>query len=92
MARIITKELAEKIAKKLDAKIDKRSNRAHDIALIYYEGRLIADFGIRRGSRDLGHDHVPGNIFLRPHQARLLGQCTINKDGWLEIVRQKGLL
>jgi hypothetical protein len=33
----------------------------HQLAIIEYEGKRIAQFGIRRGSRrDQGHDHVPG--------------------------------
>ncbi len=50
MARIITKELAQKIAKKLGAEVVTETS-AHDIAYVYEGGRLIASFGIRRGQR-----------------------------------------
>jgi hypothetical protein len=74
MATIITKELAERIAAKLQAVSHPKKNRPHDLYCIYYEGRLIAHFGIRRASRkDQGHDHVPGQIRVSPNQARLLG-------------------
>lgn len=43
----ITKELAIKIAKKLGAEIQNRGG-AHDLAKVYYKGKLIAHFGIRR--------------------------------------------
>ena len=63
---IITKELALKIVKKLKAKVVTRA-KPHDIALVDHEGKMVASFGIRRGSRkDQGHDHIPHQIFLRP--------------------------
>ncbi len=87
----ITKELAEEIAKKLKAK--KRTGTAHDIALIHHEGKLVASFGIRRGSRkDTGHDHIPGQIFLGARNARLLGECPLSRNDWLKIMGEKGKL
>jgi len=87
---IITKELALEIAKKLKAKIVKHT-KAHDIAVVYHKGKLIANFGIRRGSnRNLGHDHIPEQIFLRVRDARLLGQCPLSREDWVKILREKG--
>jgi len=88
----ITKELALKIAKKLNAEIVIREG-AHDIALVRHEGKLVAQFGIRRGSKkDAGHDHVPEQIFLRPRQARLLGQCPLSREEWVRILTDKGMI
>lgn len=93
MATIITKELALRIAKKLDARIETRSNKPHDIACIYHAGNLVAHFGIRRGSdKSLGHDHVPKDIFVRMSQARLLGQCPMSKQEWLDEMQRQGRL
>jgi len=89
---IITKELALEIVKKLKAKVVKRA-KAHDIALIEHEGRIIAQFGIRRGSKkDLGHDHIPEQIFLRPKQAKELGQCPLSGEDWIRIITEKGMV
>ncbi len=88
----ITKELAKNIAKKLGAE-HKKKTTAHDFYVIYHQGKPIANFGIRRGSRkELGHDHVPSQIFLRPHDARLLGQCPMSREQWLRKMSAKGLL
>ncbi|MBM4027621.1 MAG: hypothetical protein FJ280_19790 [Planctomycetes bacterium] len=88
----ITRELALKIAKKLHAEIVERGG-AHDIALVRHEGKLIAQFGIRRGSnKEAGHDHVPEQIFLRARQARLLGQCPLSREEWVKIVAEKGMI
>lgn len=85
----ITKELALQIAKKLKAKIVKR--KAHDIAVVEHEGKMIAQFGIRRGSRkDLGHDHIPGQIYVGPKDAKLLGECPLKREDWIEIIADKG--
>ena len=60
MATIITKELAERIAAKLQAVSHPKKNRPHDLYRVYHEGVFIAHFGIRRSSKkDQGHDHVP---------------------------------
>jgi hypothetical protein len=90
--RIITKELALKIAKKLGAKIS-TAGKAHDLAMIFHEEKLIASFGIRRGSsRDQGHDHISKDLHLSPSKARLLAQCPLTPEKWLEIMREKGLV
>lgn len=88
----ITKELALSIAKKLKAQVVK-TTKIHDIAAVYHGDKLIAHFGIRRGSRkDLGHDHIPQQIFLRPRDARLLGQCPLKREDWVKILSEKNKL
>ena len=90
---IITKELALSIAKKLKADVKKRPKKAHDMAFVYHEGKLVASFGIRRGSRkDLGHDHVSGQLYVRPREARLLGECPLLREDWIAIMAEKGML
>jgi hypothetical protein len=89
---IITKELALKIAKKLNAQI-RCTTKAHDIAEVIHQGRLIATFGIRRGSnKNLGHDHIPHQIFVGARDARLLGQCPLSREQWLQIITDKGMV
>jgi len=69
----ITKELARKIIKKLGGEV-LQSSSAHEHVVVREAGRVIAQFGIRRGSnKDASHDHVPGDIHVSPRQARLLG-------------------
>lgn len=58
---VITKELALRIVKKLNAKAQQRSNRPHDLACVLEGDKLLVQFGIWRGSnKNLGHDHIPG--------------------------------
>jgi hypothetical protein len=58
---MITKDHAAKIAARLRATI--WPGGIHDIAVIEFEGKRIAQFRIRRGSRrDAGHDHIPASI------------------------------
>lgn len=87
---VITKELAGKIARKLKAKLRKQSRR-HDIFAVYHEGKMVAQFGIRRGSKkNLGHDHIPEQIFVGTRDARLLGQCPLKREDWVKIITEKG--
>ncbi len=91
MARIITKQHAVKIAKKLKATF--RESRAHSHADIYHEGQLIASFGIRRGSeKDQGHDHVQSDLHVNNSQAKLLAACPLTHDEWIGIMRDKGYI
>ena len=91
MARIVTKEHAIKIAKKLKASI--LEEKAHSYAEIFYDGKLIARFGIRRGSeKDKGHDHVQKDLHVNGHQARLLAACPLSREDWLELMKKKALL
>ena len=93
MATIITKELAEAIARKLGAACHSKKNRPHDLYVVYHAGRRIAQFGVRRSSRkDQGHDHIPGEIFVSPSQARLLGQCPMTRDEWVQALTRKGVI
>jgi hypothetical protein len=44
----ITKDLAQKIVNKLEMDVDAGNN--HDLAKCYIGGKLVASFGLRRGS------------------------------------------
>jgi hypothetical protein len=91
--RIITKEHALRIVRKLEAQVFSRDKKAHDIAMVFHNGKCIAQFGVRRGSeKDLGHDHISRDLHLGPHKARLLAQCPLTRDQWIQIMREKGLI
>jgi len=88
---MITKDHAAKIAAKLRATF--RQGGGHDIAIIEYEGKRIAQFGIRRGSRrDSGHDHIPASIYVSARSALDLARCPMSYGQWIEALREKGLI
>ncbi|HLG14539.1 MAG TPA: hypothetical protein VJH03_08570 [Blastocatellia bacterium] len=88
---MLTKKHAEDIAKKLHAEI--RHKKAHDLAVVEYNGQRVLQFGIRRGSRnDSGHDHLPNNLHLHPRDALLLAQCPLSREEWLRRMKEKGLI
>ena len=93
MATIITKDLAESIAHKLQAVCSTKKNRPHDLYVVYHAGHRIAQFGIRRSSkRNQGHDHIPGAIHVTPNQTRLLGQCPMSREEWVEKMIEKNVI
>lgn len=88
---MITKDHAARIAAKLRATVRQGGN--HDIAVIEYEGRRVAQFGIRRGSRrDAGHDHIPASIYVSARAALDLAPCPMSYEQWIEVLREKGLI
>ncbi|MCP4659367.1 MAG: hypothetical protein GY856_28485 [bacterium] len=76
---ILNQEDAYAIARKLRAEIVTR-RKAHDLALVYHEDVVVAKFGIRRGRKDLGHDHIMADIFLSPHDASRLAGCSMTRN------------
>jgi hypothetical protein len=89
----ITKQMALNIVKKLGATATARPKKRHEWVEVRHEGRVVAMFGIRRGSgKDIPHDHIPSQLYLRPRQARLLGECPMTREAWLRIMAEKGML
>jgi len=87
---VFTQKHAATIASKLKCRIVE--GRRHAIAMLYEAGRLIASFGIRRGSREEPHDYIPKQLHLTQKQCRELCDCTRNRENIIEILRTKGLL
>jgi hypothetical protein len=81
---------AKAIAKKLGATLEK--GRKHDIAVIKYSGKVITQFGIRRGSGNLGHDYIPGQIHVTNRQAKLLRQCPMSFEDWIAVLKEKHII
>lgn len=93
MATVITKDLAQRITRKLEAVLHPKKNRPHDLYVVYHEQQRITQFGIRRASRkDQSHDHVPAAIRLSPNEARLLGQCPMTRADWVAEMIEKGVI
>jgi len=88
--RTLTSKEAEQIAAKLEAEI--KEGRGHARALIRWQGRIVASYGIRRGSRETSHDYVPKQIFLTFRETLDLARCPLTKEGYFEILRQRGKL
>jgi hypothetical protein len=92
MGQTITKQQTEKIVRKLGAEVE-TGRKAHDIASVYYQGQLVAQFGIRRGSsKDSGHGHIASDLYLTMHQARELARCPLSYDAWIAILKSKGVI
>jgi len=92
MSRTITKEHAEKIVKKLRARVV-TARAAHDLAQVFYDDVLIVEFGIRRGSsKDLGHPFLPNDLQLTHRQTLDLANCPLSYEKWVELMQSKGLI
>jgi hypothetical protein len=84
----IDKVMAEKIVKKLNGSIRKGSD--HDVVQVFEDGKLVASFGLRRGSsKDSGHDYIPGQIHVTKKQALDLGNCPMSRVQWVEVLKEK---
>lgn len=81
---------AEAIAGKLGCTI--KEGKRHRLAQLRHEGKLVMMFGIRRGSREEGHDYLPRQLHLTPKQCRELRDCTLSKEAYLDVLKQKSLL
>jgi hypothetical protein len=92
MSPPITKEHAEKIQRKLKAKV-LTYRSAHDLAQFFHQGVLIVQFGLRRGSnKSLGHGHIPDDLHISQRQALDLARCPLSLDQYIDILKQKGFI
>lgn len=83
----MTREHADKITRKLSAEID-TSGRAHDLATVYFKGKPVIQFSIRRSSRkETGHGHLTEDLGLPAFQVRRLADCPMSYDEWVTRMR-----
>jgi len=87
---VIGKREAEDIAKKVRA--DRRAGRKHDVILVRHGGKLVAQYGIRRGSGNPGHGYVAKQLHVSAQQARDLAKCPMSADQYFKVLTDKGLL
>ena len=92
MPRKITREHADKIVKKLKARV-MTSRKAHDLAQVFYDDVLVVEFGLRRSSsKDTGHGHLPDDLQLTHRQTLDLAYCPLSYEEWVAIMKEKGLI
>lgn len=87
--RLFTTEDAEAVAVKLKA-VYEDGRRPHKLAIIYYNGERITQFGIRRGSGEQGHGHLPKAIHMTPRDTRLFADCSKTYQYWVDKMIEKG--
>lgn len=87
---MIDKRDAESIAAKLVAK--RRQGRKHEQIFVWHDEKLVARYGIRRGSGNPSHAHLPQELHISVQQARELADCPMSAERYFEILAEKGLL
>jgi hypothetical protein len=89
----LTKEHARAISKKLGAVSHEKKGRPHELHQVFEAGKVIVLFGIRHSSRkDTGHGHLPSSLHLTPRETRLLADCPMSREEWIEKLKEKGLV
>ena len=91
MAKQFTQRHAREIAKKLDMDI-LTGKRNHDHAVLVVEDKEILSFGIRRATKEKGHDHLPKDLYLQMKDCKDLHQCTLSKKDYLKLLRDKEVI
>ena len=98
---VVTKDDAREIARKLRRDAPKTAGRQkfvvtetegrdHTLVKLSYAGRVIGQYGIRRGSRrDAGHGGLLGQIHLTARQAYDFAKCHLTVDGYIDILVEK---
>jgi hypothetical protein len=85
--KTITREHAQKIADKLDCRLSE--GKAHTTAEVWEGEILVARFGIRRGSKELGHDHLPSELHLKRKECKELYECTLDRPAYIRLMRER---
>ena len=79
------------IQKKLDAEVD-NSARRHILVKFWHNGVLAIQFGIRRGSGELGHGHIPKDMKISQKECKEFRQCSLSLEAYVEILKSKGII
>ena len=90
MKWVITAKDADAIAEKMQAV--RRSGTRHEFADFVYNGKIILSFGIRRGSGEKPHFHVPFQMKLSQKECRLFRECSISLEKYVEILKAKRVI
>jgi hypothetical protein len=79
------------IQKKLGAEVD-NSARRHILVKFWYNGVMVIQFGIRRGSGELGHGHIPNDMKISQKECKEFRKCNISVEQYIEILKGKNLI
>lgn len=79
------------IQKKLGAEVD-NSARRHILVKFWHNGVMVIQFGIRRGSGELGHGHIPNDMKISQRECKEFRKCNISVDQYIEILKSKNLI
>lgn len=77
------------IQEKLKAEVD-NSARRHILVKFWHNGVLAIQFGIRRGSGELGHGYLPKEMKISQKECREFRKCNISVEAYVEILKSKG--
>jgi hypothetical protein len=80
------------IATKIGATVQKDGKHAR--ADLRVKNQLILTFGIRHGAKS-GHGHLcgtNGDLKLSESNVLALARCTMSKDQYFEVLKQRGIL
>lgn len=77
------------IQEKLKAEVD-NSARRHILVKFWHNGVLAIQFGIRRGSGELGHGYLPKEMKISQKECREFRKCNISVEAHVEILKSKG--
>ena len=90
---MLTKQHALQIVHKLGAVKQSKKNRPHDLYIVWHNGKIIGNIGVRRGSKkDAGHDHIPRNLRTPPTMCLGLAQCPVSREQWIAFLIQNRII
>jgi len=69
-----------------------KGRRNHDHAILVVDGKEVLSFGIRRATKEKGHDHLPRDLHLQVKDCKELHQCTLSEKDFLELLREKNVI
>ena len=85
---MFTQKHANAIARKLGCVLVE--GRKHKLAEVYFGGKVVASFGIRRASKETSHGFIPQQLHITQKECRELHDGTLTKERYVEILREKG--
>jgi len=81
---------AKTIANKLEAEIT--HGRRHDLVIVKYNGKYVAQYGISRSSQEQSHDYIPRQLYLSRKQCQDFQGCSVSLSDYFDILKSKQVL
>ena len=87
---MFTQRGAVAIAQKLGAEIVR--GRGHDLAIFLCGRRWIGQFGIRRASKEVGHDYISMQLHLAQGECKKFRTCEMTFAQLVGLLMREGII
>jgi hypothetical protein len=88
---MLTADDGRAIAKKLGATVEDDAKK-HEKVSVWFHGRMVARYGIRRASREKSHNYISRELHISQSQTKELAACRITSEAYFQMILDGGFI